>query len=77
MNGYLLPLRCPACGEPLEHVNASHVGEVATTASAIAACARCRREFGVFVHLRPVQAHGDDRVNERRRERYAMQKVSA
>lgn len=56
MNGYLLPLTCPECGDALEHVNASKV-LAGTEACAIARCAACRREFSVHVAVRPMPRH--------------------
>lgn len=50
MNGYLLPITCPADGAVLDHVNA--VNRQGSEAVAVVKCSRCSREWIVSVQLR-------------------------
>lgn len=56
MNGYFVPLTCPDCGSPLEHVNASRVNGQ-TECCAVARCVPCKHEFSVHVQVRPMPRH--------------------
>ena len=51
MNGYLIPLTCPACGADVAPVADGRPNAAGTTTTAVCRCVECRRGWVVHVNL--------------------------
>lgn len=54
MIGYTIPVSCPCCDSPLEHVVASKV-HAGSDCSAVARCEKCAMDWSVHVQLRMLE----------------------